>query len=105
VAGSDLRQEMAKSRIAKSAKIAELNLDATRIDEEPSITMPGMVRKIIRPPPLNQKEKAQISVDSADRKYRNLRIENILVGENGDDVKLKKGAHVEVSVAAESWHK
>ena len=32
--------------------------------------------------------------------YRNLRIENTLTDEQGDDVKLKKGARVDVSVAA-----
>ena len=38
---------MAKPRMARSAKIAELNLDPTRILEQPSVTMPGTVGKII----------------------------------------------------------
>jgi len=91
---------MAKPRMARSAKIAELNLDRTRIPEQPSITMPGRVSKIVPPPRLRQPEKAQIAIDGADRLYRDLRIENILTDEHGDDVKLKKGAHVEVTVAA-----
>jgi hypothetical protein len=41
---------------------------------------------------------AQIAVDGADHGYRDLRIENTLTNEHGDDVKLKKGAHVEVTV-------
>jgi|ERR1700733_1256625 hypothetical protein len=97
---ASVRQEMAKPRMARSAKIAELNLDRTRIPEQPSITMPGRVSKIVPPPRLRQPEKAQIAIDGADRLYRDLRIENILTDEHGDDVKLKKGAHVEVTVAA-----
>jgi len=34
-------------------------------------------------------------------RYRDLRIENSLTGEHGDDVRLKTGAHVEVTVTAE----
>jgi hypothetical protein len=43
-----------------------------------------------------------MAVDGADHRYRSLRIENALTNEHGDDVKLKKGAHVEVTVTAES---
>ena len=91
---------MAKPRMARSAQIAELNLDAFRIAEEPSVTIPGTVEKIISTP--RQPEKAQIAVDGAVRPYRDLRIENALIDEHGDDVKLKKGAHVEVTVAAKN---
>jgi hypothetical protein len=38
-------------------------------------------------------------VEEAD--HRDLRIQNILADENGDDVRLRKGAHVEVTVSAE----
>jgi hypothetical protein len=92
---------MAKPRMARSAKIAERNLDPTRIPEQPSITMPGTVDRIVPSPRPSQPDKAQIAVDRAHRPYRKLRIENTLTDENGDDVKLKKGAHVEVTVAAE----
>jgi hypothetical protein len=40
-----VRKEMAKPRMAKSAKIAELNLDDSRIAEDPSLTMPGTVEQ------------------------------------------------------------
>jgi hypothetical protein len=43
-----VRKEMAKPRMARSARIAELSLDIARIPEQPSITMPGTVEKIIR---------------------------------------------------------
>ena len=91
---------MAKPRMARSAKIAALNLDPARIPEQPTVTMPGTVDKIISPPGPSQPEKAQIAVYGADRLYRELRIENLLTDENGDDAKLKKGAHVDVTVAA-----
>src|SRR6202163_4238137 len=98
---ASVRKEMAKPRTARSARITELNLDTARIPEQPSTTMPGTVDKIIPSPRPSQPEKAQIAVGGADHRYRDLRIENTLTDEHGDDVKLKKGAHVEVTVTAE----
>ena len=97
---SSVKQEMANPRIARSARIAELNLDTARIPEQPSATMPGTVDKIIPSPRLSQPEKAQITVEGADHRNQDLPIENTLTDEHGDDVKLKKGAHVEVTVTA-----
>ena len=99
---ANLRKEMGKPRIARSAKIAELNLDATRTPERPSVTMPGTVDKIVSSSGPGQPEKAQIAVDGADRGYGGLRIENTLTDEHGDDAKLKTGDHVEVAVTAEA---
>jgi len=48
-----------------------------------------------------QPEKANIAVDGADHRHRDLRIENTLTDEHGDDVRLKKGTHVEVTVTSE----
>ena len=92
---------MAKPRMARSAKVAELNLDTARISEEPSVTMPGTVDKIIPSPGPSQPEKAQIAVKEADHGYQDLRIENTLNDENGDDARLKNGAHVVVIVTTE----
>ena len=99
---SSVRKEMEKPRMARSAKIAELNQDTTRIPEQPSVSMPGTVDKIIPSPRPSQPEQAQIAVEGADRQKQDLLIENTLTDEHGDDVKLKKGAHVEVTVTAES---
>jgi hypothetical protein len=96
---ASVRKEMAKPRMAKSARLTELNLESGRIPEQPSVTMPGTVEKIILSPGPSQPEKAQIAVDGADRGDRDIRIENTLTDEHGDDVRLKKGAHVEVTVA------
>ena len=64
--------------------------------------MPGTVDKIVSSPRPSRPEKAQIAVVGADHGYRDLRIENVLTDEHGDDVRLKKGAGVEVTVTAES---
>jgi hypothetical protein len=98
---ASVSKEMAKPRMARSARIAELNLDAARIPEQPSATMPGTVDKIIPSARPSQPEEAQIAVEGADHRYRDLRIENTLTDENGDDVRLKKGVHVEITVTAE----
>jgi hypothetical protein len=98
---ANVTKEMEKPRMAKSARIAELNLDTARIREQPSVTIPGTVHKVIPSVRAGQPDKAQIAVDEADHGYRDLRIENTLTDEHGDDVRLKKGAHVEVAVTAE----
>jgi hypothetical protein len=64
--------------------------------------MPGIVNKIIPSRHTSQPEKAQVAVNGTDQRYRNLRIENTLTDEHGDDVKLKKGAHVDVTVTAKA---
>jgi hypothetical protein len=98
---ASVRKEMAKPRMARSARIAELNLDTARIPEQPSATMAGTVDKIVPSPGPGQPEKAQIAIEEADHGYQDLRIEHTLTDEHGDDVRLKKGAHVEVTVTAE----
>jgi hypothetical protein len=95
-----VQKEMARPRMSKSARIAELNLDTGRITEQPKTVIPGTVDKLIPSPRLNQPEEAQISIEGANPGYRDLRIENSLTDEHGDEVKLKKGAYVEVTVAA-----
>jgi hypothetical protein len=94
-----IQKEMAEPRMSRSARIALSNMDTDRIPERPSVTMPGTVGKIIPSLGFRRPEKAQIAVDGADRLYRDLRIDNTLLDENGDDVKLKKGARVEVTVS------
>src|ERR1700690_3511687 len=89
-----LRREMAKPRMTRSARIAMLNLDPERIPEQSSVTLPGTVHRIIPSLGSRRTEKAQIAVDGAERLHRNFRIENALLDENGDDVKLKKGSRV-----------
>jgi hypothetical protein len=95
---ASLTSEMARPRIAKSAKIAELNLDVTRVPEQPSTSMPGTVEKIIPERNPSQPEKADISIAEGHQPGQSLRIESMLTDENGDEVRLKKGAHVDITV-------
>jgi hypothetical protein len=69
--------------------------------EKPNTTMPGTVKKIIKPPHPSMPEKAEIAVDGADELYREIRIENSLTDEKGNEVQLKPGAQVEVTVEAD----
>ncbi len=72
------------------------------MSDKPSTTLPATVEKIIQSPSPNVPEKAQIAVEGADHLYRELRIENTLTDENGEKVRLKQGAEVEVTIEAES---
>jgi hypothetical protein len=68
--------------------------------EKASVTLPGTVEKIIKPFHPSLPEKAQIAIDEADHLYREIRIENSLTDQNGEPVRLKEGAPVEVTVEA-----
>lgn len=72
------------------------------MSENASTTLPATVEKIIKSPHPSLPEKAQIAVEGADHLYRELRIENTLIDENGQKVRLKPGAQVEVTVEAEA---
>jgi hypothetical protein len=71
-------------------------------DEKPSTTLPGIVEKVIKPRDPRDPEKAQIVVERADHLYREIRIDNTLNDANGQEVALKPGAPVEVTVAADA---
>jgi len=71
------------------------------MSEKPSTTLPATVEKIIKPIVPAEPERAQIVVHGADHLYKELRIENNLTDENGDKVRLKPGAEVEVTIAAD----
>jgi hypothetical protein len=92
-----IEKEMAKPRMAKSVRTAELNSEAERVPGRAWTTLPGTVNKIIASLRTVQPEKAQIAVAGADDRYRDLRIENSLTDGNGNEVRLKKGAHVNLS--------
>ncbi|HMD08228.1 MAG TPA: hypothetical protein VKH63_11875 [Candidatus Acidoferrum sp.] len=76
--------------------------DAENPTEKATVTLPGTVEKIIPPIDPDEPEKAQIVVGGAEELYREIRIENTLQDETGNAVSLKKGAEVEVTIAAES---
>jgi hypothetical protein len=70
------------------------------VAEKPSTTLTGTVEKIIPSPYAGEPEKAQIAVEGADDLYREIRVENTLVTDDGEEVRLKKGAQVEVKIEA-----
>jgi hypothetical protein len=72
------------------------------MNEKPSAILPGTVEKIIKSAIPNEPAKAQIALEGADHLYREIRIDNTLTRENGDEVSLKPGAQVEVTVEAEA---
>ena len=53
--------------------------------------MRAKVQKIIKPAYAAQPEKAEISIDEADDLYREIRIENRLMGEKGKEARLTGG--------------
>lgn len=69
--------------------------------EKPNVTLPGKVEKIVKPVGPAEPEKAEISIEGGDTLYREIRIDNSLTDENGNEVRLKKGAEVEVTVEAD----
>lgn len=95
---------MALPRMSKSARIAELESDTARVSQQPMTVMPGIVDKVIRFGTPRLRETAQISIEGESR-YREIRFENSLTDEHGDEVKLKKGGHVEVTITAERKRK
>jgi hypothetical protein len=64
--------------------------------------LPGTVDKIIKPTVPGEPEKVQIDIKGADDLYREIRIENTLTDEHGEEVRLKHGAQVEISIEADT---
>lgn len=68
-----------------------------------STKLPGTVEKVIKPHPNSKEpEKAQIAVVGADHLYRELRVPNKLMDEDGHPASLKEGEEVEVKIESES---
>jgi len=62
----------------------------------------GSVNKIIKPIVPSEPEKAQVDIEGANDLYREIRIENTLTDEHGEEVRLKEGAHVDVGIEADT---
>ena len=61
-------------------------------------TKPGARIKPVDP---REPEKAQINIHGAEPLYQEIRIENTLTDQKGNEVKLREGAEVEVHVEAD----
>ena len=62
----------------------------------------GTVTKVVKPLHPNQPEKAEIDIHEADDLYREIRVDNELVGEDGEKASLKPGAEVDLILEADS---
>ena len=62
----------------------------------------GTVQKIIKPLSPSEPERAQIDILGAENLYREIRIDNEVVDDKGEKVRLKEGAEVDVIVEADS---
>jgi len=63
-----------------------------------SVTLTGVVERVIESPHPAVPEKAQIAVEGADDLYREIRIDNALKADDGQTVVLKEGEPVNVTV-------
>ena len=70
--------------------------------DKAAVTLPGTVKRVIPPFHPSMPEKAEISVEGADELYREIRVENTLSDESGNEVSLKPGAQVDVSIEADA---
>jgi len=77
-----------------------LNNESTQA-EKAAVTLPGTVEKIIKSVDPDIPEKAQILVEGGDDLYREIRIENTLQNAKGEEVSLKVGTDVDVTVEAD----
>jgi hypothetical protein len=68
--------------------------------EKPTVTLPAVVEKIVQSVDPSEPEKAQIAILGADDLYKEIRIENTLEDADGEKVKLKPGAVVDVTIEA-----
>jgi hypothetical protein len=69
--------------------------------EKPTVTLPGTVQKIIPSRDPRIPEKAEIAIEGADYLYKEIRIENTLTDVKGNEVELREGAEVDVTVEAD----
>jgi hypothetical protein len=76
--------------------------DERRTEEKATVTLTGTVEKIIPPLTPNRPEKAEIAIEGAEDLYKEIRVENMLQDELGNEVALKKGAKVNVTIEADA---
>jgi hypothetical protein len=63
-----------------------------------SVTLTGTVEKIVKSTLPNEPEKAQIAVEAADYKHKVIRINNTLTNVKGQEVPLKRGTKVKITI-------
>ena len=62
----------------------------------------GTVKKIIKPFSPHEREKAEVDIHDGDPLYREIRVENVLKDDKGNEGRLQQGAEVDVIIEADS---
>jgi hypothetical protein len=75
-------------------------MEAQAPPDKATVTLPGTVERVIKSLHPDMPDKAQIAVEGADDLYREIRIDNTLQNDKGEEVALKVGAEVEVTIEA-----
>jgi hypothetical protein len=65
-------------------------------------TTPAVVRKVFKSVHPTQPEKVEISIPAAEELFREIRIENTLIGIDGPPVSLQEGDHLDITFEAEA---
>jgi len=65
-----------------------------------NVTLPARVEKIIKPADPSEPEKVEIHIVGGDPLYEEIRVDNSLTNKEGEEVSLKQGAKVKVTVEA-----
>jgi hypothetical protein len=68
---------------------------------KPSRTVPAVVRKVLNSVGPGHPEKVEISIETADELFREIRIDNVLTTADGQTVALQNSARVDVTFEAE----
>ena len=76
-------------------------MDSPEEKDKPSTTLPGTVQKVIKPIDPHAPDTAEIAIEGAEDLYREIRVENTLKDENGEEVAIKEGASVDVTIEAD----
>jgi hypothetical protein len=90
-----------KRELEKPIEKETLMANKSEVTDKPNVTLAGKVEKIIETPDPREPEQAQITVEGAETLYKEIRIENTLTDNNGNEVRLKEGAEVDVTVEAD----
>jgi hypothetical protein len=69
--------------------------------DKTTITLVGRVQRIVSSAHPGEPEKAHIVFEDADKRYREIRIENLLTS-GGQPVHMKEGDHIEITVRRKS---
>jgi hypothetical protein len=79
-----------------------MNAKMNRSRKRATKRMTGKVERVIPAPHPTLPEKVEVGIEQADHLYREIRIDNELQTDDGERVRLKPGAEVDVEIEAET---